>query len=204
MAQLAARGHKVVVLTLTSGDLAGAPAEREAEEIEAMRRLGAEAVFARLPDGFVSPRAAITAIDEAVDRYAPGIVLAHSAGDTHQDHVATFNAARVSCRRVATFMTYESPSSLGFEPTTTIDVSDAWERKSHALAAYTSQIQTRQLMAWVDSIGRFRAWPRHVGAFCESLRLCHSRALPGFESVAPFAGESGRLLTPAPESAHAR
>ncbi|MGH8615076.1 MAG: PIG-L deacetylase family protein [Gammaproteobacteria bacterium] len=178
LAQLSETGHQVIVLALSSGELTGNPSTRETEEEEAVRRLGASVAFARLPDGRVTVRDAIAAIDDVVHEYNPAIALVHSANDTHQDHVAAFEAAIVSCRKVPTLLTYESPSSFGFEPTVTLDVTNVWERKVHALEAYESQVNSRDLLFWVTATANYRAWPRHVGALCEGLRLRHSGFLP--------------------------
>jgi LmbE family N-acetylglucosaminyl deacetylase len=178
LAQFANKGHQVVILTLSSGELAGDPMLREAEETEAARRLGAMAAFARLPDGSMSQRDVISAIDRIIAEYAPGLCLIHSPQDTHQDHVTAHEASLVSCRRVPTLLSYESPSSIAFHPTVTLDVTVTWQQKLHALAAFGSQLSTRPLLDWVDAAGRYRAWPRHVGSYCEGLRMWHSKSLP--------------------------
>jgi LmbE family N-acetylglucosaminyl deacetylase len=193
LAKLSRAGCRVVALSLTSGGLSGDAALREAEEQEAMRRLGAAVEFARFPDGSIPIQGAIEAIDQVVRKYKPIMALAHSKDDTHQDHIITWEAAVVSCRRVPTLLAYESPSSVGFQPTVTLNVTDTWECKLHALAAYVSQISDKPLLSWVDAVARYRAWPRHVGAFCEGLRMCHSDSLciPGSASSlwAPGGGE---------------
>ena len=183
LAQLADAGHTVVILTLTSGELGGNPALRESEEKEAARRLGATIEFGRLCDGEIALRRTVKVIDQLVARYRPAIALVHSAQDTHQDHITAAEAANVSCRNIPTLLAYESPSSRHFQPTMTLDVTEMWERKLHAIQAHASQLTTRGLMAWVDAVGRFRAWPRHVGGFCESLQLCHAVTLPSFGSM---------------------
>ena len=178
LAGLAANGYDVTVLTLTSGELGGLAAEREDEETEALRRLGASAVFGRLEDGNVSQRDAIALVSECVRRLRPAMVFAHDPKDTHQDHVNAGRAATVACRMTANLFFYEGPSSVAFEPTTVRPVSDVWHRKLHALAAYGSQMDARALMGWVDSVSLFRAWPRHVGLRCESLRIGHAELSP--------------------------
>jgi LmbE family N-acetylglucosaminyl deacetylase len=177
LAKLSKSGYRVVALSLSSGELSGAADLREAEEEEAARRLGVKAEFARFPDGSIPVQGAIGAIGEVIRRYNPVVAFAHSKDDTHQDHVATWEAAVVACRRVPTFLTYEGPSSLAFQPTLTLDVTNTWARKLHALAAYASQVPSKPLLHWVDAVARYRAWPRHIGAFCEGFRMCHSETL---------------------------
>lgn len=178
LAQLADNGHQVVILTLSSGELGGNPELREAEEREAARRLGASVEFGRLSDAEIGLRETVGVIDTIVARYRPGIVLVHSPEDTHQDHIVAAEAASVSCRNVPTLLSYESPSSRFFQPTMILDVTDTWARKLHAIEAHASQLTSRRLLAWVDAVARYRSWPRHVGGFCEGLRLCHADALP--------------------------
>ena len=189
LAQVAAAGYDVTFLSLTSGELGGNAAEREREELEAARCLGASVVFGRLADGNVSQRDAIDIISGCVRRLQPAMVFAHDPKDTHQDHVHTGNAAIVACRMTANLFFYEGPSSVAFEPTTVLDVSDVWHRKLQALAAYKSQMEARQLMGWVDSVSRFRSWPRHVGGRCESMRVGHSEfSLAGAAEAGAFLG----------------
>ncbi|MBD5634110.1 MAG: PIG-L family deacetylase [Candidatus Eremiobacteraeota bacterium] len=174
LVQLADSGYDVPVLSLTSGELGGQAPEREVEDTEAVRRLGATAIFGRLEDGNVTQRDAIRLISECVRQLAPAMVFAHDPKDTHQDHVNAGRAATVACRTAANLFFYEGPSSVAFEPTTCINVDDVWLRKLHALDAYRSQMDARELMGWVTSVSQFRAWPRHVGGRCESLRVGHA------------------------------
>jgi LmbE family N-acetylglucosaminyl deacetylase len=177
LAKFSRAGFHVAVLSLSSGELSGVAELREAEEREAARRLGVAAEFARLPDGNIPVHGAIAAIDQMIRRFNPVVALSHSKYDTHQDHIATWEAAAVACRRVPTFLTYEGPSSVGFEPNVTLDVTKTWDKKLNALAAYTSQISEKPLLNWVDAVARYRAWPRNVGGYCEGLRTCHSGSL---------------------------
>jgi LmbE family N-acetylglucosaminyl deacetylase len=174
LAQLSDAGYDVTVLCLTSGELGGRAAEREAEEAESVRRLGGTAVFGRLEDGNVSQRDAIRLITDCARRLRPSMVFAHDPKDTHQDHVNAGRAATVACRSTANLFFYEGPSSVAFEPTTFVTVDDVWQRKVHALDAYRSQMDVRELMGWVTSVAHFRAWPRNVGGRCESLRVGHA------------------------------
>jgi LmbE family N-acetylglucosaminyl deacetylase len=191
LVQLRNAGYRVVILTLTSGEMGGNPAHRENEEHDAARRLGAIVEFGRLPDGGMALRPTIEIIDQHIARYQPGIVFVHSREDTHQDHVIASAAANISCREVPTLLNYESPSSQFFQPSTVIDVTNVWEQKLYAVEAHVSQIASRSLMTWIDAVARYRAWPRHVGGFCEGLRVCHAEALPTF-SVSPLSRQLSR------------
>jgi two-component system response regulator HydG len=187
LVQLSEAGYDVTVLSLTSGELGGRAAEREDEEVEAVRRLGATTVLGRLEDGNVSQRDAIRLISDCMRRLEPAMVFAHDPKDTHQDHVNAGRAATVACRTAANLFFYEGPSSVAFEPTTCVTIDDVWLRKLHALDAYRSQMDARELMGWVTSVSQFRAWPRHVGGRCESLRVGHAElSLTGVAAPSVF------------------
>jgi LmbE family N-acetylglucosaminyl deacetylase len=113
-------------------------------------------------------------VSDCVRRLRPAMVFAHDPKDTHQDHVNAGRAATVACRTSANLFFYEGPSSVAFEPTSFVDVDDVWQRKLHALDAYRSQMDARELMGWVTSASQFRAWPRNVGGRSESLRVGHA------------------------------
>jgi len=143
LAKLAAAGHTVTILCLTSGELGGARLAREAEEIEAARRIGAATLFGRLEDGNVAQRDAINVISDCIRQLRPAMVFAHDPSDTHQDHVTVSRAATVACRMVENLFFYEGPSTVAFGPNAVIDVSDAWFKKTEALAAYSTQIKAQ-------------------------------------------------------------
>ncbi len=174
LAAFARAGYEVTLLSITSGELAGLAEMREEEEREAATRLNASARFGRLADGGVSVRDAIGVISDHVSRIRPTLVFAHDPSDTHQDHVQVGSAALVACRSVPNLLFYEGPSSVRFEPTCVSNATSTWDRKMHALAAYQTQIQTRELLAWVTAVSQYRGWPRHIGAHCEGFRIAHS------------------------------
>jgi LmbE family N-acetylglucosaminyl deacetylase len=180
-------GYEVTLLSITSGELGGDSILREAEEKEAADRLGASATFGYLADGSVTRREAIDVISSCVNRIRPSIVFAHDPSDTHQDHVNVAGAAMAACRNVPNVFLYEGPSSSGFQPTTVNNVSATWQRKLRALDAYATQMHKRDLLSWVVSAASFRAWPRHVGSYCESFRVAHAELpLPQLQSTSLF------------------
>jgi LmbE family N-acetylglucosaminyl deacetylase len=172
--RLAKAGHEVLIMSVTSGELGGSPQARQAEDREAAHRIGANVVFGHQPDGEVTLSGALRCIEDVVRDFVPDLVLTHSNNDRHQDHVTVSRASHIACRQVPCLFAYESPSSLAFNPSTTIDCASSWEAKLHALDAYQSQNDARQLIEWVEAVGRFRAWPRHVGACCEGLTAFHA------------------------------
>jgi LmbE family N-acetylglucosaminyl deacetylase len=168
-------GITAKILTLSSGELAGDPLEREAEDRKAATILGADIAFARLPDGEMSQSDIIRAIRLELDRSRePFMVLAHDPDDTHQDHVAVGRASAVGCRGVANLFLYEGPSTIGFDAQCTMLGDDSWAKKMAALATYESQASLRKLIEWAECTGRYRAWPRHAGAHCEAFRVHHA------------------------------
>ena len=192
--QLVDAGHEVLILTMSSGELCGDPGDREAEDREAARRMGADIVFGRLPDGEIERRAAIKAIDRVVNGFSPSLVLTHDSADTNQDHVTVRHATSVVCRQVPCLFAYEGPSSVNFVPSATFNVSSTWQRKVDVLAAYRSQIPSKPLMSWVEAAGRFRGWPRHLGAYCEAMNIFHAD-LTKLPAVGGQAGSFGDMAT---------
>jgi LmbE family N-acetylglucosaminyl deacetylase len=174
IAQCVHDGIKAKILTLSSGELAGTPIDREAEDRRAAKILGAEIAFSRLPDSAMTRPEVIRIIAAELKRTRdPLMVLAHDPDDEHQDHVTVGRAAAVACRGVANLLFYEGPSSDRFHAQCTTKCDDSWAQKMAAIASYESQ-PVRKLIEWADATGRYRAWPRHVGSRCEAFRMHHA------------------------------
>ncbi|MEW6031473.1 MAG: bacillithiol biosynthesis deacetylase BshB1 [Bacillota bacterium] len=155
LARHARQGYEVVVVDLTLGELAsnGSPEERRRESIEAARILGLAArECLRLPDRDLEPTAErVRTVAEAVRKWRPRLVLGPSTEDRHPDHAAAarlvregvFSAglprypARGEAHRVGRLVRYfvNAPGRPDF----VVDVSEVYEVKLAALAAYSSQ-----------------------------------------------------------------
>lgn len=141
LASHAARGDRLVVLTLSSGECAGRPEARAAESRAAADQLGAELVLGNLTDTRISEGpATIEAIEDVVRRVNPTTVYVHSSADRHQDHRNVHRAAMVATRSVPSVYCYQSPSTTTeFRPHRFTPVTDFIDEKLDLLAYYDSQ-----------------------------------------------------------------
>ena len=197
LALFAEAGHRVTVIYLTRGE-AGirgksheeAAAIRTAEAERACRILGARPVFAGQVDGATEvsrPRTdALAALIRAAE---PDILLAHWPLDAHPDHqAASLLALRVhlsSPRGRSSLFFFEvdtGAETLGFLPTTFVDITSAREKKKAALFAHKSQdgegIYRDYHRAMEDFRGR-EAGVQAAEAFVLLARDGGRRSLPG-------------------------
>ncbi len=154
LATLAARGYRVGVLDLTVGDLAsnGTVEQRSEEAARAARELGL--VWRRnagLPEWPRQTEPAARAVVEALRRYRPVVLLAPYPEDEHPGH-AWAGCVAVEARHLAGLARwtqggppYRPPVLWHYfihgetSPSVVVDVSEQYERKRAALAAYASQ-----------------------------------------------------------------
>jgi LmbE family N-acetylglucosaminyl deacetylase len=162
-------GKRVVIVQVTSGDKGTVDRTlhpdnlvslREAEELDAARRLGVERVeFLHEPDGEVMPDLSLREkIVRMIRTYKPDVVITHDpfrAYAFHPDHRAVGFAAHDSVYPTARDPHY-FPEHLqsGLEPHKTkeiwyfnaeqpdlyVDISETWEDKVNSLRAHVSQI----------------------------------------------------------------
>ncbi len=167
IARHARLGYRVVVVDLTLGELAtnGSPETRAAEARQAARVLGLEArETLGLGDRALEPTPErVRVVAEAVRRWRPSLVLAPHGLDRHPDHAAAYRLVReaVFSAGLARFNAAGEPHRVGVlasyfvnahpEPDLVVDVSDLYDLKRAALAAYASQFTppdgTRTAMA---------------------------------------------------------
>jgi len=171
ISRLTSEGKRVVIAQVTSGDKGSPdrdaiPAElakrREAEQIEAARREGAEVVFLRFPDGELEPNLKLReAIVKAIRTYKPDVVMTHDPFRPyafHPDHRAVGYAATDSVYPTARDPLYfKEHLDEGLEPHKTaeiwyfgsehpdlyVDITDYFDRKIDALQAHVSQVGER-------------------------------------------------------------
>jgi bacillithiol biosynthesis deacetylase BshB1 len=148
-------GHEVVVCDLTLGELAtnGGPETRAAESREAARLLGLAArEVLGLRDRELEPSPErMRVVAEAVRRWRPRVVLAPCADDRHPDHAAAARLVReaVFSAGLARFPAAGEPHRVARvlhyfvnarpQPSFVVDVSEVYEVKRAALAAYVTQ-----------------------------------------------------------------
>lgn len=127
---------------------------REAESLNAAKRIGMKCVFLRFPEGDFQPTAeARRALVEQIRKYAPRIVITHPPHDYHTDHINTSRCTLEAVMQVGncTIPTRFPPCPLPklyysdawfvpFEPDTYVDISDLIELKLDMLRCHQSQL----------------------------------------------------------------
>jgi len=199
VAKLVAQGRMGAVLDLTDGALGsrGDAATRAAEAARAASVLGVPRHCAGLPDGALVPHDPwfVRTLAGWIRRLRPATVFVHPLEDRHPDHEAAASLVREACFK-AGLLKYDAegepfrPSRLfhyqGFrsgEPDFVVDVSEHWETRLRALAAYPSQfdpsagapttIASKELHDFLDArslyLGGRARCGRAEGFTCEEL-----------------------------------
>ena len=144
LAQHAARGDTVHIYVATSGEVGGEGKTRRAEQMAAAEIMGVKAVHwgdfedTKLPE---ARQALMADLEALVKTIAPDTVYTNFQDDTHQDHREMALVARSVTRYVPNVLCYETPSTIGFEPTVFMDTSDTLNLKLKALEAHQSQVE---------------------------------------------------------------
>ena len=176
LAREAARGRRIALVDLTRGEAGsrGTPEIRAAEALTAAGILGvAHRESLGLPDARLthSPEARDTVV-EALRRLRPRVVLLQHWDQRHPDHAAAsrlvYDAAFVAGLRAyrpelgAAFrpakLIYALPTTEGADvvPTFVVDITDTFETKMRAVAAFASQFTPAQGEAAGLPLDRFR------------------------------------------------
>ncbi len=159
LARETARGRRVCLIDLTRGESGsrGTPEGRAAEALEAARILGvAHRESLGLPDARLAdlPEQRDPLV-EALRRLRPRVVLLQHWRQRHPDHAAASRIVKAACF-LAGLRNYRSdlgppfrPKSLAYAATMTeasditpsfvVDVTQVWESKLRAIAAFASQ-----------------------------------------------------------------
>ncbi|MEP6951126.1 MAG: PIG-L deacetylase family protein [Ginsengibacter sp.] len=153
LAKLAAAGHEVTIIYLTSGE-AGiegkshdeAASIRKQEAINACKILGAKPVFAGQTDGdTIINTEWINTIQRLVAGEKPDLVFTHWPIDSHKDHQAASLLVIQTWMRIQQkfelyfFEVCAGEQTMGFNPTGYIDISDTQEQKRKAVYCHISQ-----------------------------------------------------------------
>lgn len=199
VAKLVSLGRTGAILDLTDGALGsrGDAATRAAEAARAASILGVPRHCAGLPDGALVPHDPwfVRTLAGWIRRLRPATVFVHPLEDRHPDHEAAASLVREACFK-AGLLKYDAegepfrPSRIfhyqGFrsgEPDFVVDVSEHWETRLRALAAYPSQfdpsagapttIASRELHDFLDArslyLGGRARCGRAEGFACEEL-----------------------------------
>jgi LmbE family N-acetylglucosaminyl deacetylase len=136
-------GARVYGLTLTRGEVGGAPEKRKDEAERALRFIGLDGYeILDFPDTHLGDRipALRAAIEERIRKVGATLVLTHAAVDVHGDHRAVHEATREAARAVPTVLCYEDVSTpQTFEPNFFVDVDAYLEDHLKAIAFHRSQ-----------------------------------------------------------------
>ena len=157
LALLAKRGRRVGIVHLTRGEMGtrGTPEQRREEARRAAEVLGAvEMEILDCGDGDL--RCGIEEVDELIGllrRFRPEVVLGPPPSDRHPDHSRSHRLVEAACfyagltRRAPDRGEPHRPGAVfhymqhdGFEPRFVVDVTEVWETRQKAVAAYRSQV----------------------------------------------------------------
>jgi len=153
LAKLAALGHEVTIIYLTTGEagIAGvnnddAAKTRKQEAINACKILNAKPVFAGQIDGAtIADNAALKHLQTLITAEKPDVVFTHWPVDSHKDHqVASLLTMQTWVRSANKFTLYffevcTGEQTMIFMPTDYVDISDTQEQKKKAVYCHTSQ-----------------------------------------------------------------
>lgn len=213
----ARRGLSVVIADLTDGGAAslGSPEQRRAEAAEAQRRLGAiRRIQIGLPDTRVGADAGqAEGLVVQIRALRPRIMLIPFGSDRHPDHAA----AAALCQRAAflarlarhgegpphavdQLIAYEGHHPMA--PSFVVDVSDVWEDRMEAVAAYRSQF-------WSDGPSGTALSGGDFLRFIEARAICHGALIgarygEAFRTEGPLAATGLESILPATSSRYRR
>ncbi len=190
LCHLAASGHHVTVLYLTSGDAGDAIVEpmilsriRETEARNASAILGIhECEFLHLPDGNIQDdEPTIILLTNTIRRHKPDMIFIPHATDGHKDHQTTYRLLMESIYRsgarahqsisgtpwrIPTVLTYEVWTPL---PTVSYaeDITDVIGKKMDAIKAHASQLKNVAYDQAMIGLHQYRAATQGVGQYAE-------------------------------------
>lgn len=143
LAKLVDAGHDVHALVMSRGAVGGAEETRLLEAQRGAAFLGARTVTVHdFPDTALAQaeQGLVAAIEAAIDRLDPDVILTHSGHDQHQDHAAVHAATLRAARQRTTILCYESPSvTRAFNPSVFIDIADHLDVKVQAVRLHRDQ-----------------------------------------------------------------
>lgn len=204
LARFVAAGSAIELAVVCKGDKGGATPSghelatlREAESRKSAAVLGAPIHFLGLPDGavFDTPQTRVMFLS-LLRKVRPELVLTHSPGDYHDDHVQVSALAAKSSWFAASpghrseqsalssppaVMFFDHHAGAGFDPTHFVDVTTTIETKRRMLECHQSQLARTdsamaELVARMESLARVRGWQCGVG-YAEAFRAASSFGL---------------------------
>lgn len=174
LALLVQEGHRVVIATMTSGNMGGIGMDpvktgetRKKEAAAAAQLIGADYICLEQPDGFVFDSAEIRIqTNQVIRQTGADVVFTHLPDDYHPDHRATSSIVEsatllttlpnVPCEAdplaVTPILYHTTPFNLTnhlgnpYYPHFYVDVSSAIETKRAMIAAHESQVELMRVM----------------------------------------------------------
>lgn len=160
-----AAGAKVTIVIGTDGSLSGGypsndalAATRTKEAKAGAAIIGAELEMLGFRDGYLSMASeAEAAINAALERHQPDLVVTHHANDPHRDHreMSRLVTARIDPNQRLIY--FEPIYGLTQAPNLLIDTSAHWETKAAAIAVHESQRAAEEITPGIKTWNKFRA-----------------------------------------------
>lgn len=143
LAKLVDSGHEVVGVVMSDGKEGGDQQTRCGEAQRGASFLGLNRLEQHT---FTDTRLdlhqveMVQAIEAAINRLNPDIILTHSIHDQHQDHQAVHRATLRAARQHSSILCYESPSATReFDPSFFVEIDDYMEAKVQAVQTHVNQ-----------------------------------------------------------------
>ena len=93
-------------------------------------------------DGFISDSAdTVQNLSDIIEKINPDIVFTHFYDDRHQDHRKTSFCVRSACWGKYNLLYFQSYSTMNFEPSIFVDITNFIQLKIRAINCYISQIE---------------------------------------------------------------
>jgi LmbE family N-acetylglucosaminyl deacetylase len=178
LAKFVDSGHEVQGLVMSDGKRGGDALERSLDAQRGAAFMGLTGMthlnFTDT-DLFRHSQEMVDAIESAIARYNPDIILTHSNHDQHQDHQAVHMATLRAARQHHSILCYESPSATrDFSPSVFIDIDDYVDAKVQAVKMHSDQLAKPYMTPErVRGIASFRGGQarRRVAEAYEPIRL---------------------------------
>lgn len=137
------KGAKLYLMVISDGSMGGNASVRRKEQKNAARIIKSDKIFW---GGFKDTgmenkgRELIDTIEGVLKKIRPRFIFVNYPKDTHQDHRLLADAAISAARYTRNVLFYEVPTSVDFNPTVFVDISQFMDKKIKALAAHASQV----------------------------------------------------------------
>ncbi len=138
---LSKAGYKIHLLIMTAGEVGGDSRVRRAEQERAAAILKAKVEWGGFRDTDIPlTRELIQEVEKRIKGIKPDLIFTPHFDDSHQDHRKVSQATTTAARHARSVLFYETPTTIGFNPTVFMDIGPAIERKLALLKAHRSQV----------------------------------------------------------------